>query len=104
MAGTYVSVPNLSAFSQTELQNLLTAAKAELLVRITGRVQTGASTGQSFGMNQYSGDQLNKLINALTDALGLDAQETRVRPCFSRQGVGSEAAPSYPYGSTGIDS
>ena len=104
MAGTYVPILNLSAFSSSELSALLTAAKAEVLTRLTGRVQTGASTGQSFGMNMKTDAQLTQLINALTDALGLDAQETRVRPCFSKQGVGSDVAPSYPYGSTGVDS
>jgi hypothetical protein len=69
------------------------------MVRLTGRVESGASTGQSFGMKMKSDAELTQLLNALTDMLGLDAQETRVQPCFSRQGVGSSAAgntPGYP--------
>ena len=93
MAGTYVATLNLSAFSNSELTALLTAAKAEVLVRITGRVDSGTSTGQNFHMNQKSDAQLTQLINALTAALGLDTEETRVRPCFSRQGYGSAGAP-----------
>jgi hypothetical protein len=77
------SVLNLSAFSTSELNAILTAAKAEVLTRLTGRVQQGSSTGQSYSMNLYTIDELNRLINSLTDALGLDTQETRVRPNFS---------------------
>jgi hypothetical protein len=50
-------------------------------------------------MKMKSDAELTQLLNALTDMLGLDAQETRVQPCFSRQGVGSSAAgntPGYP--------
>jgi len=83
------SVLNLSAFSVNELNTLLTAAKAEILTRLTGRVQTGSSTGQSFGMNLYSTDELNRLVNSLTAALGLDTQETRVRPNFNHTGSSS---------------
>jgi len=82
MAGNY-AVPNLSAFSTTELNALLTAAKAEILTRLTGRVQSGSSTGQSYAMNQYSTADLNRLVNALTEALGLDTEMTFVRPNFN---------------------
>lgn len=78
------SVLNFSAFSTAEQQAILTAAKAEVLSRITGRVQQGSSTGQSYSMALYSTDELNRLINALTDSLNLDTTETRVRPNFSR--------------------
>lgn len=89
MAGGYVPVLNLSAFSPGELQALLTAAKAEVFTRLTGRVDSGSSTGQNFHMNMKTDAELTQLINSLTDILGLDTQETRVRPCFSRQGYGS---------------
>ncbi len=82
-------VPNLSAFTAAELSALLTAAKAEILFRITGRVQSGSSTGQSYSMNQYSTADLNNLVNALTAQMGLDTQETRTRPDFSGSGVGA---------------
>lgn len=81
--------PNLSAFTASELTALLTAAKSEILFRITGRVQSGSSTGQSYSMNQYSTADLNNLVNALTAQLGLDTQETRTRPDFSYSGPGS---------------
>lgn len=80
------SIPNLSAFSASELSALLTAAKAEILVRLTGRIASGSSTGQQYAMNLYSTDELNRLVNALTAALGLDTQETRVRPNFNHTG------------------
>lgn len=83
------SIPNLSAFSTDELNALLTAAKAEILTRLTGRVQQGSSTGQNWSMTLYSTDELNRLVNALTSALGLDTQETRTRPDFSKAGVGA---------------
>lgn len=93
MASGIQSVPNLSSFSASELTSMLTAVKAEILVRITGRVQQGSSTQQSFGVNMMDTDALYRLNNALVDMLGLDAQETRVRPCFSREGIGSDVDP-----------
>lgn len=89
------SVLNLSAFSTAELNALLTAAKAEILTRLTGRVESGSSAGQQFKMQFYSTDQLNSLVNALTDALGLDAQETRVRPDF--RGCENPTIPTSSY-------
>lgn len=85
-------VLNLSAFSAAELQALLTAAKAEVLVRLTGRVQSGTSTGQNYAMTIMTIAELNQLINSLTDALGLDADMTFVRPNFTGCGVTSDPA------------
>jgi len=84
-----ISVLNLAAFSTAEQQELLTAAKAEVLRRITGRVQQGSSTGQSYSMALYTPDELNRLINALTIALGLDNEMVFVRPDFSHRGAGA---------------
>jgi hypothetical protein len=81
--GVADSIPNLDAFSTAELQALLTAAKLEILQRLTGRVQSGSSTGQSYSMNQYSTADLNRLVNALTSQLGLDTSMTFVRPNFN---------------------
>lgn len=86
MASGAQSIVNLSAFSATELNQLLVAAKAALLAKITGQVQSGSSTGQSYQMELLDPDQLSRLINAITAQLGLDNQETRVRPNFT--GVG----------------
>lgn len=81
MAST--TVPNLSAFTEAEQRALLAACKAEILKRITGRVQTGSSTGQNFGVELYDTDGLNRLVNALTLSLGLDNEMTFVRPNFT---------------------
>lgn len=89
------SVINLSAFTTAEQNALLTAAKAEILLRLTGRVVSGSSAGQQFSMTQYTTNQLNSLVNALTDALGLDIQETRVRPDF--RGCENPAIPTSSY-------
>lgn len=78
------STLNLSAFSPAEQRSLLTACKTEVLKRLTGRVSTGSSTGQSFGVELYDTDALNRLINALTLSLGLDNEQTFVRPNFNR--------------------
>ena len=95
MASSSSSVLNLSAFSPDELSALLTAAKAEILVRLTGRISSGSSTGQQYAMALYSTDELNRLVNSLTATLGLDVQETRVRPNFSYGGsTGSNAWPA----------
>ncbi len=88
MAGK-TSVPNLSSFSPAQLQALLAAAQAEILQRLTGRVQSGSSAGQNFAMNQYTTDELNRLVNALTSQLGLDTEMTFVRPNFAGAGLGS---------------
>lgn len=78
-----VSILNLSAFTASEQTALLVAAKAEIMRRITGRVQQGSSASQSYSMALYSAAELNQLVNALTASLNLDAVETRVRPNFT---------------------
>ncbi len=83
MASGAQSIVNLSAFSSTELNQLLVAAKAALLAKITGQVQAGSSTGQSYQMELLDPDQLSRLINAITAQLGLDGVEVRVRPNFT---------------------
>lgn len=64
---------------------MLTAAKAEYLGRITtGRVRSGGSAAQQYGMDIMTVDDLVRLINSLTSQLGLDFCETiRVRPDFN---------------------
>lgn len=76
-------VLDLGAYSPDELTALLTAAKAEYLLRMTGRVQTGASAAQSYGMQFMTVDDLVRLINGITAALGLQNVETRVGPNFN---------------------
>lgn len=100
MAST-VSVPNLSAFSAAELQAMLTACKAELLARFTGRVNSGSSTGQQFAVTMYSTDELNRMVNAITAALGLDTQQQFVRPNFTVPLCGY-GTPSGAFNSTGV--
>ncbi len=95
------SILNLSSFSSSQLQVLLSAAQDEVLRRITGRVQQGSSTGQSYSMALYSPEDLNALINSITAALGLDTEMTFVRPNFSHPtsntgGWGSTGIPSNP--------
>lgn len=87
---------DFGSFSTAEKQALLTAAKAEVLTRITGRVQNGSSSAQSFGMNLMSQADLTLLVNALTVELGYPQPELRVAPNFS----GNASAPdnSYPVG------
>ncbi len=81
---------NLSAFTVAELQALLTAAKAELMIRLTGgRIASGAGTGSSYTMNMMSTDDLVRLIGAVTVELGLDDEMTFVRPNFSECGTTS---------------
>lgn len=71
------------AFTQAEKVATLNAAKAEVLTRMTGRVQNGSSAAQSFGMSMMSFDQLTALVNGLTVELGYPQPETRVAPNFS---------------------
>lgn len=83
-----VSVPDLGAFSTAEKQNLLSAIKAEVLLRLTpGSVRTGASAGQSFGVDKWSEDALTVWLNCLTVELGYAQPEIRVRPNFSQAPV-----------------
>lgn len=79
-------VLNLSAYSDAELAALLTAAKAALLAKITGVVQQGSSSAQSYSLQLMSVDELTRLINALTDQLGLDNVTIRVAPNFNTSG------------------
>ena len=81
---------DFGAFSVSEKQAMLTAAKAEVLKRMTGRVQTGAGASQSFGMNMMTYENLVFLVNALGAELGVPQPETRVQPNFS-----GLAAPFY---------
>lgn len=74
---------DLGSYSPSELQALLTAAKAEYLARITGVVQQGSSAAQSYGMQRLSDDALVALINAITAQLGLNTFTNRVTPNFN---------------------
>lgn len=78
------AVLNLGAFSPSELTSMLTAAKAEYILRITtGRVRGGGSAGQQYQMDTMSIDQLVQLMNALTTELGLDNDTLSIRPDFN---------------------
>lgn len=89
-------VLDLSIYSPSELQTMLTAAKAEYLKRMTGRVTQGSSAAQSYGMTTMSVDDLVRLMNGISAALGLDASlNVRVQPNFNTQPPGYSAAP-YP--------
>ena len=77
---------DFGSFTAAEKTALLTAAKAEILKRITGRVTNGSSQAQQFGMTQMTTGDLTILVNALTVELGYSQPETRVAPNFS--GVG----------------
>lgn len=74
---------DFGAFTTTELNTMLTAAKAEILTRMTGRVSSGSSSGQQFGMTTMSYAELTNLINGLTVQLGYEQPEVRVAPNFS---------------------
>lgn len=89
-------VLDLSIYSPTELQSLLTAAKAEYLKRMTGRVTQGSSAAQSYGMTTMTIDDLVRLMNGISAALGLDASlNVRVQPDFNARQPGVPPAP-YP--------
>lgn len=78
------SVLNLGAFSAAELTSMLTAAKAEYLVRMNpGRVKSGGSAAQQYSMDVMSLNQLIDLINSLTTQLGLDSDNLLVAPNFN---------------------
>ena len=98
MAGAYVPIPNLSSFSSGQLSAMLSAAQAELLTRMTGRVQSGSSAAQSYGLHVMSDATLIGLINALSDIMGLDTQQTMVQPNFNLppQGVNPYTATGNP--------
>lgn len=86
---------DFGSFSTAEKQALLTAAKSEVLTRLTGRVQNGSSAAQSFGMTLMSQLDLTLLINALTVELGYQQPEIRVAPNFSGRSWGP-CAPCAP--------
>ena len=76
---------DLGSFSDSEKQALLSAAKAEVLVRLGGgRVVSGGGSGSNYSVATFSADELNRLINALTAELGLQSVETRVQPTFTQ--------------------
>lgn len=77
------SALDFGSFSDAEKSALLTALKGEVLQRITGRVSTASSAGQSFGMAQMTMDEIKSAINGLTADLGLSNVETRARPDWS---------------------
>lgn len=79
---------DFGAFSASEKQALLTAAKAEYTQRLTGRISSASSANQSYSFTQATTDELIKLINGLTAELGLSNVETRVRPNFNTTGNG----------------
>lgn len=76
---------NFGAFTTAELTAWLTAAKAEYLNRMgTGRVKGGGSSAQNYQMELVTTEDLIRLINGLSAALGLDMSETiRARPDFN---------------------
>ena len=85
-------VLDLSIYSPTELQSLLTTAKAEYLRRMTtGRVQQGSSAAQSYGLTVMDLADLVRLMNGISDALGLSNINARVRPNFNTCGNGFPA-------------
>lgn len=74
---------DFGVFSSAEKQALLTAAKAEYLQRMTGRITSASSANQSYGFTQMTVDELTRLINGLTADLGLQTVNARVRPNFN---------------------
>ena len=97
MAGSYVPIPNLSGLSPAVLSSMYTSATTELLLRTTtGRVHSGSSAAQAYGLHVLSDASLIGLINSLTDALGLDQQITTARPNFN-----TPSGPYDPFTTTG---
>lgn len=79
-----MAAPDFGSFSTAEKQALLTAAKAELLRRTgIGSVQTGSSTGQSFGMQKVPHSELVAMIDALTVELGYPQPIVQASPNFA---------------------
>lgn len=75
---------------------MLTAAKAEYLKRMTGRVTQGSSAAQSYGMTTMSVDDLIRLMNGIGAALGLDVTLVNTaQPNFNCPQPGVSPAP-YP--------
>jgi hypothetical protein len=78
------AILDFGAFSTAELTTLLTQAKAEYTLRLTtGRVRSGSSAAQSYGLDVMTIDQLIQLINGLSAQLGFSFGENRVQPNFS---------------------
>lgn len=88
-------VLDFGAFTPTELQSMLTAAKAELLVRMNpGRVRQGGSAAQQYGMDLMTYAELVSFLNGISTALGVNNPANTVSPNFNtRQNCG-------PFGST----
>ena len=84
--GVATPVLNLAGYTTAELTALLTAAKAAMLAKITGVVQQGSSSAQSYSLQLMSVDELTRLINALTDQLGYEDPTVRVEPNFNTTG------------------
>jgi hypothetical protein len=74
---------DLGSFSTAQLQSMLSAAQAEVLVRMTGRVAHGSSAAQSYGMDLMTYPDLVRLVNALGAQLGFDFGENRATPNFA---------------------
>ena len=74
---------DFGAFSPAEQLELLTTAKAEYIRRLSGKVQTGSSAAQSYGLTMMTLDEIINLINGLSTSLGMVSVETRVRPNFN---------------------
>lgn len=90
-----IPVLDFGSFNVVEKQSLLTAAKAEYVKRLTGRVSQGSSAAQSYGLTLMEVGDLIRLINGLTADLGLQNVETRVHPNFN---LGPPLGPSNPIG------
>lgn len=87
MAGQYVPIANLSGLSQSALQSWYTAATTELMLRSgTGRVQSGSSAAQSYGLHVMSDATLIALINTLADYLGYTEPMAVMQPNFNSYG------------------
>lgn len=77
------SLPNLSIYTPTEIQELLAAVKAERLRRLTGgTVTSGSKNGKSYSVQVMSDTELNNLEDALAKRLGKSAPQMR-RVSFS---------------------
>ena len=78
------AVINWEVYDPSELAPIFTAYKAELLLRsTTGRVKSGSSAAQSYGMENMSTDQLTRNFNSLATAMGLDNAILSARPDFN---------------------
>lgn len=87
--------PDFGSFTTDEKTTLLTAAKAELLRRTgLGAIQTGASTGQSFGMTKIPYSELTALIDSLSIELGYPQPVIQASPNFA--GRAGYPYPCYP--------